>query len=116
MIFETVSKPAPSPGEILESSRTGSRPWDGLGPRGVHCRNLLGSDLYGEVAAPGFGISNMAAGDEVFGVTNTQFLGAYAEYAVLSAACARRSQARLAMWKRLTAFARSPEGGQEARA
>jgi NADPH:quinone reductase-like Zn-dependent oxidoreductase len=46
----------------------------------------LGSDLSGEVAALGSGISNVAAGDQVFGVTNTQFLGAYAEYAVASAA------------------------------
>jgi NADPH:quinone reductase-like Zn-dependent oxidoreductase len=42
----------------------------------------LGSDLSGEVAALGSGISNMAVGDQVFGVTNTQFVGAYAEYAV----------------------------------
>ena len=42
----------------------------------------------GEVAALGSGISNIAVGDQVFGVTNTQFLGAYAEYAVASAAIA----------------------------
>ena len=34
----------------------------------------------------GSGISDLAVGDQVFGVTNTQFLGAYAEYAVASAA------------------------------
>jgi NADPH:quinone reductase-like Zn-dependent oxidoreductase len=34
--------------------------------------------------AVGSGISEMAIGDQVFGVTNTQFLGAYAEYAVAS--------------------------------
>jgi NADPH:quinone reductase-like Zn-dependent oxidoreductase len=33
----------------------------------------------------GSDISELAVGDQVFGVTNTQFLGAYAEYAVASA-------------------------------
>ena len=33
----------------------------------------------------GSDISELAIGDQVFGVTNTQFLGAYAEYAVASA-------------------------------
>jgi NADPH:quinone reductase-like Zn-dependent oxidoreductase len=45
----------------------------------------LGSDLSGEVAALGSGISGLAVGDQVFGVTNPQFVGAYAEYAVASA-------------------------------
>ena len=31
-------------------------------------------------------VSNMAVGDHVFGVTNSQFLGAYAEHAIASAA------------------------------
>jgi len=66
-------------------------PWDGSirAGRSASPQPLpltLGSDLSGEVAAPGSGISNMAVGDQVFGVTNTQFLGAYAEYAVASAA------------------------------
>jgi NADPH:quinone reductase-like Zn-dependent oxidoreductase len=45
----------------------------------------LGSDLAGEVAALGPGVSGMAAGDRVFGVTNPRFVGAYAEYAIASA-------------------------------
>jgi NADPH:quinone reductase-like Zn-dependent oxidoreductase len=43
-------------------------------------------DLAGEVAALRSGISELAVGDQVFGVTNPQFVGAYAEYAVASAA------------------------------
>lgn len=35
--------------------------------------------------AVGPNVSGVAVGDQVFGVTNTQFLGAYAEYAVASA-------------------------------
>jgi NADPH:quinone reductase-like Zn-dependent oxidoreductase len=45
----------------------------------------LGSDLSGDVAAVGSGISDLAVGDQVFGVTNSQFLGAYAEHAVATA-------------------------------
>lgn len=56
----------------------------------MHCRNLFLSRW--ALICPvkpllsGSSISNMAVGDQVFGVTNTQFLGAYAEYAVASAA------------------------------
>jgi NADPH:quinone reductase-like Zn-dependent oxidoreductase len=45
----------------------------------------LGSDLSGTVAALGSDVSGLTIGDQVFGVTNTQFLGAYAEYAVATA-------------------------------
>jgi len=45
----------------------------------------LGSDLAGEVAALGSGVSGVAVGDQVFGVTNPRFIGAYAEYAVAAA-------------------------------
>jgi NADPH:quinone reductase-like Zn-dependent oxidoreductase len=79
MIFETVPRPDPGPGEVLVKVHAAG---DRSGRAGVHCRNpflTLGSDLSGEVAALGSGISNMAVGDQVFGVTNTQFLGAYAE-------------------------------------
>ena len=56
----------------------------------MHCRNLFLSRW--ALICPvkpllsGSSISNMAVADQVFGVTNTQFLGAYAEYAVASAA------------------------------
>src|SRR4051794_23361997 len=92
MIFETVPRPEPGPGEVLvEVHAAGVGPWDGWIRAGRSALPqplplTLGSDLSGEVAALGSGISDMAVGDQVFGVTNTQFLGAYAEYAVASAA------------------------------
>jgi NADPH:quinone reductase-like Zn-dependent oxidoreductase len=55
----------------------------------------LGSDLSGTVAAVGSGISELAIGDQVFGVTNTQFLGAYAQYAVASAGMLARKPGSL---------------------
>ena len=89
MIFETVPRPDPGPGEVLvKVHAAGVGPWDGSIRAGRSALPqplplTLGSDLSGEVAALGSG--NIAVGDQVFGVTNTQFLGAYAEYAVASA-------------------------------
>jgi NADPH:quinone reductase-like Zn-dependent oxidoreductase len=92
MIFETVPRPDPCPGEVLvKVHAAGIGPWDAWIRAGRSALPqplplTLGSDLSGEVAALGSGTSNMAVEDQVFGVTNTQFLGAYAEYAVASAA------------------------------
>jgi NADPH:quinone reductase-like Zn-dependent oxidoreductase len=46
---------------------------------------ILGSDLAGIVDSVGTGVIQFKPGDEVLGVTNKQFFGAYAEYAVASA-------------------------------
>ena len=45
---------------------------------------ILGSDLAGIVDSVGTGVIQFKPGDEVFGVTNKQFCGGYAEYAVAS--------------------------------
>jgi NADPH:quinone reductase and related Zn-dependent oxidoreductases len=42
----------------------------------------LGSDLSGVVEAVGPGVTAPGPGVEIFGVTNKQFTGAYAEYAL----------------------------------
>ncbi|MGY3116931.1 NADPH:quinone reductase-like Zn-dependent oxidoreductase [Bradyrhizobium sp. S3.14.4] len=92
MIFERVPRPDPGPGEVLvDVHAAGVGPWDGWIRAGKSALPqplplTLGSDLSGTVAAVGSGISDLAVGDQVFGVTNTQFLGAYAQYAVASAA------------------------------
>src|SRR3979490_1302532 len=92
MILETVPRPDPGRGEVLVKVHAGGvGPWDGWIRAGKSALPqplplTLGSDLSGEVAALGSQISELAVGDQVFGVTNTQFLGAYAEYAVASAA------------------------------
>ena len=60
-----------------------------LGRARAPCRNPYlstpGSDLSGEVVAVGPAVSDLRVGDQVYGVTNAQFIGAYAEYAVASA-------------------------------
>jgi NADPH:quinone reductase-like Zn-dependent oxidoreductase len=91
MNFEAVSRPEPGPGEVLvKVHAAGVGPWDAWIRAGKSALPqplplTLGSDLAGEVLEVGSGPVNLFVGDEVFGVTNTQFLGAYAEYAVASA-------------------------------
>src|ERR1700749_1977317 len=91
MILERIPTPDPGPGEVLvDVHAAGVGPWDGWIRAGKSALPqplplTLGSDLSGTVAAVGSDVSELAIGDQVFGVTNTQFLGAYAEYAVASA-------------------------------
>jgi NADPH:quinone reductase-like Zn-dependent oxidoreductase len=92
MIFETIPRPCPAAGEVLvKIHAAGVGPWDAWirGGKSALPQPLpltLGSDLAGEVITLGSDVSHVAAGDQVFGVTNAQFLGAYAEYAIASAA------------------------------
>ena len=50
----------------------------------------LGSDLSGEIVVVGPGVSDLRVGGQVYGVTNPRFVGAYAEYALASAAMVSR--------------------------
>lgn len=89
--FEDVELPAPGAGEVLvRVAAAGVGPWDAWirAGRSVLPQPLpltLGSDLSGSVVALGPGVSGFAPGDEVFGVTNGRFTGAYAEHALASA-------------------------------
>jgi NADPH:quinone reductase-like Zn-dependent oxidoreductase len=91
MILERIPRPSPGPGEVLvHVHAAGVGPWDGWIRAGKSALPqplplTLGSDLSGTVAAVGSGVSEIALGDDAFGVTNPQFVGAYAEYAVASA-------------------------------
>jgi NADPH:quinone reductase-like Zn-dependent oxidoreductase len=92
MKFERVSRPEPGPGEVLvKVEAAGVGPWDGWIRAGKSALPqplplTLGSDLSGEIVAVGSGVSELRVGDQVYGVTNPRFIGAYAEYAVASAA------------------------------
>jgi NADPH:quinone reductase-like Zn-dependent oxidoreductase len=96
MICETISRPCPAAGEVLvKVHAAGVGPWDAWIRAGKSALPqplplTLGSDLAGEVLGLGPGVSDLAVGDQVFGVTNSQFLGAYAEYAIASAAMLSR--------------------------
>jgi NADPH:quinone reductase-like Zn-dependent oxidoreductase len=99
--FDDVERPIPRDGEVLVRVKAaGVGPWDAWvrGGRSVVQHSLpltLGSDLCGAVEAIGTGVAGFRPGDEVFGVTNKQFTGAYAEYAVASAGMIARRPARL---------------------
>jgi NADPH:quinone reductase-like Zn-dependent oxidoreductase len=90
MRFERIPRPDPSPGEVLVKVKAaGVGPWDGWIRAGKSALPqplplTLGSDLSGEVVAVASG--DLRVGDQVYGVTNPQFIGAYAEYALASAA------------------------------
>jgi len=91
MKFEHVSRPEPGPGEVLvRVEAAGVGPWDGWIRAGKSALPqplplTLGSDLSGEIVAAGPGVSELRVGEQVYGVTNPRFIGAYAEYAVASA-------------------------------
>ncbi len=86
-----VPRPEPAAGEILVRVKAaGVGPWDALIREGKSGLDqplplILGSDLSGIVESVGQGVSNFKPGDEVYGATNQQFTGAYAEYALASA-------------------------------
>jgi NADPH:quinone reductase-like Zn-dependent oxidoreductase len=92
MRFERIPRPDPGRDEVLvKVEAAGVGPWDGWirGGKSALPQPLpltLGSDLAGEVVAVGQGVSRPRVGEQIYGVTNSQFVGAYAEYAIASAA------------------------------
>ena len=92
MRFDRIPRPEPGPGDVLvKVEAAGVGPWDGWIRAGKSALPqplplTLGSDLAGEVVAVGPGVSRPRVGEQVYGVTNSQFVGAYAEYALASAA------------------------------
>ena len=88
---EDIPLSRPATGEVLvRVSAAGVAPWDALIREGKSKISpppplTLGSDLSGVVEAVGAGVSQFKTGDEVYGVTNSQFVGANAQFAVASA-------------------------------
>jgi len=84
---DELPKPEPTSGQLLVRVKAaGVGHWDALIREGkVELQPLpiiLGSELSGIVEAIGPEISRFKLGDEVYGATNEQFSGAYAEYAL----------------------------------
>lgn len=101
LVIDELPIPAPGPGELLvRVAATGVGPWDALIREGKSKVSpppplTLGSDLSGVVEAAGAGVSDFKVGVQVYGVTNPQFCGANAEYALASAAMIARKPQRL---------------------
>ncbi|MGA7381452.1 MAG: NADP-dependent oxidoreductase [Terriglobales bacterium] len=88
VVVEDIPKPSPGKGEVLvRVAAAGVAPWDAIIREGKSKVSpqpplTLGSDLSGFVEEVGPDVSQFAIGDEVYGVTNPQFCGAQAEFAV----------------------------------
>jgi len=91
VVVEDVPMPSPGPGEVLvRVMAAGVAPWDAIIREGKSKVSpqpplTLGSDLSGVVEKVGSGVIDFAPADEVYGVTNPQFCGAQAEFAVATA-------------------------------
>ncbi len=89
---EDVPEPEPREGEVVVRVKAaGVGPWDAWIRSGKSALPqplplTLGTDLSGVVHSIGPNVEGLQIGDEVFGVTNERFTGAYAEYAVAKAA------------------------------
>jgi NADPH:quinone reductase-like Zn-dependent oxidoreductase len=84
---DDVPQPEPAAGQLLVRAKAaGVGNWDALIREGkVQLQPLpliLGSELSGIVEGVGPDVSGFKRGDEVYGATNEQFSGAYAEYAL----------------------------------
>jgi len=130
IVVEDISRPIPAAGEVLvRVAAAGVGPWDALIREGKSKVSpppplTLGSDLAGVVEAVGPGFSQFKHGDEVYGVTNPQFVGANAEFAIASTSMLAPKPPRLTSleaasipvvavtaWQMLFEHAR-PEAGQ----
>jgi NADPH:quinone reductase-like Zn-dependent oxidoreductase len=91
MRTDEISRPVPGPGEVLVAAKAaGVGPWDrlireGLSGLGQALPLTLGSEISGTVVALGAGVGVFGLGDAVYGATNDQFIGGYAEYVLAQA-------------------------------
>src|SRR5215469_4914932 len=94
VVIEDLSRPNPGAGGLLVRVRAARvAPWDAITREGKSKVSpppplTLGSDLSGIsgiVEEVGAGVTDFRVGHDVYGVTNAQFCGAHAEFAVASA-------------------------------
>jgi NADPH:quinone reductase-like Zn-dependent oxidoreductase len=101
IVIDEIPRPTPGDGEVLvRVAAAGVGPWDAIIREGKSKVSpqpplILGSDLSGVVEAAGPGVGEFAKGDEVYGVTNPQFCGATAEYALAKSAMIAHKPERL---------------------
>jgi NADPH:quinone reductase-like Zn-dependent oxidoreductase len=90
--IETATVPAPDAGQVrLRVHAAGVGPWDAQVRSGRSSTSrplplVIGAELAGVVETVGPGVSSVAVGDVVYGVTNAHFTGAHAELALADAA------------------------------
>jgi len=91
IVLDDLPCPVPDPDQVLiRVAAAGVGPWDALIRDGKSAVDAplpltLGSDLSGIVESVGSHVHHLQPGDKVYGATNPQFIGAYADYALASA-------------------------------
>ena len=91
IVLDNVPRPTPDPKQVLiRVAAAGVGPWDALIREGKSAVDVplpvtLGSDFSGVVELAGSDVRDFKPGDEVYGATNSEFIGGYAEYALASA-------------------------------
>jgi NADPH:quinone reductase-like Zn-dependent oxidoreductase len=91
LVLDEVPIPQPGKGEVLvKVAAAGVGPWDALFRENESQVSsplpfTLGSDLSGRIEKIGPDVSDFHVGGEVYGGTNPDFIGGYAEYAVAKA-------------------------------
>ena len=89
IVLEDVPRPSPDLDQVLiRVAAAGVGPWDALireqkSVVSVPLPLTLGSDIAGVVDTVGSSVHNVQPGDAVYGATNPQFVGGYAEYALV---------------------------------
>jgi NADPH:quinone reductase-like Zn-dependent oxidoreductase len=101
IVLDDLPRPQPDPDQVLiRVVAAGVGPWDALIREHKSVVNVplpftLGSDLAGVVESVGSGVHHLKPGNEVYGATNPQFIGGYAEYALASASMVARKPTTL---------------------
>jgi NADPH:quinone reductase-like Zn-dependent oxidoreductase len=96
VVVEDVPVPSPGPDKVLvRVMAAGVAAWDAIIREGKSKVSpqpplTLGSDFSGIVEKVGPGVTDFAPADQVYGVTNPQFCGAQAEFAVATAGMVAR--------------------------
>jgi NADPH:quinone reductase-like Zn-dependent oxidoreductase len=96
MQLQDIACPSPNAGEVLvRVEAAGVGPWDGWirAGKSVLPQPLpltLGSDLSGTIVSVGADVPGLFPDDKIYGVTNPRFIGAYAEFALATAAMISR--------------------------
>lgn len=92
LVVDEIPKPTPGLGElVVRVAAAGVGPWDALIREHKSAVEaplplILGSEFAGTIETIGEGVSGFKLGDGVYGATNPQFIGGYAEYALANAA------------------------------
>lgn len=101
IVSREVDRPKVGDDQVLvRVAAAGVGPWDALIREGKSVLPqplplTLGSDISGVIEAVGSAVSDFRSGDEVYGVTNQNFTGAYAEYALAASGMIARKPRNL---------------------